>query len=130
MPQNQIATQGHYDFGAPVTEGEVLRFRTRDNRGGKLQLLFENPDGESDGVVTVQVSPDGTTWADTTAAANLEAVADVTVERRCSRQAEILIRPNEDAFMRVQASGGTRMALQIRGDAILEIVDIGSFKPA
>jgi len=128
MPQAQIATMGNFDFRAPVAEAEVLRFRTKPNRSGKLTLLFENPDSANNLTVTVQVAPAGAdnvtpgSWADTSAANNLAAVATVVVEKRCRREATILLRPGIDVWMRLQALGGGRGVLQIRGDDILEPV--------
>lgn len=129
MPQSQTASMGNYDFRAPVAEAEVLRFRTQPNKSGKLTLLFENPESDNSITVTLQVAPAGAdnvtpgSWADTSAANNLVAVADLVVQPRTQRDAAILIRPGVDAWVRLQASGGGRGILQIRGDDILEKVD-------
>lgn len=119
MPRSQTANTGVYDFGAPVTEGAPLVFRAR--HGGRLTMRFENY-GDTDLTVTVQVAPDGSTWADTTSAANTTAVADEAIPPRQYREFDVLLRDGQDTWMRVQASGGVRGQLQIRGDESL-IVD-------
>jgi len=123
MPQLQTAVVDVYDFGAPVVEDEVLKFRVP--RGGKLDLNFENSEGLADGTVTVQVSADDVTYVDTSAAANLVAVADEVVQRGTRKSfAGVLLRNNLDKYIQVLASGGTRMNLQMRKDQNLEIVKI------
>ena len=122
MPQSQVAAVQNFDFGAPVAEAEVLKFRVV--HGGKLALRFENTEGEADGEVTVQVAPDGTTWADTTDAENLAAVANEAIPRAQYRDFTILLRQTEDAWFRVQAAGGCRMVMQARADMNLEIEKI------
>jgi hypothetical protein len=119
MPASQIAKVQDFDFGAPAVEDEVLKFRVRN--GGKCTLRFENPEGVADGEVTVQVSDDGTTWADTTAANNVTAVANEAIVRKEWKEYVVLLRQEKDAFMRVQAVGGTRLQMQVRADAKLEI---------
>jgi len=131
MPGTQIASQGNFDFGAPAASGEVLRFRTKKSRGGKLILVFENPSGgANDLTVSVQVAPSiaivangvesPDTFVATDAALNLAAVTDLVVAKNTTREVTILIRPGIDTFMRVLASGATRGIMQIRGDDILE----------
>jgi hypothetical protein len=123
MPQSQVAKRDVYDFGAPAAEAVVLKFRVP--RGGKLDLNFENSEGVADGEVTVQVSEDGVTYADTTAAANLVAVANEAVQRGCRKSfAGVLLREGLDNYMQVQALGGCRMNLQMVKDQNLEIVQI------
>ena len=122
MPASQIAKVDLYDFGAPAAEAVVLSFSVLN--GGKCTLRFENPEGVADGEVTVQVSDDGVTYADTSAANNLVAVANEAIPQKQWKEYVILLRQTQDAFMRVQAVGGTRMQLQIRKDAKLEIVQI------
>lgn len=116
MPRTQTANVAIYDFGAPVTEDAVLTFQAR--RGGRLTVRLENY-GDTDLAATLQVSDDGSTWADTTAAANTTAVADVTIPPRQYREYQISLRDGEDAWMRLQASGGVRGQMQVRGDEIL-----------
>lgn len=119
MPRTQTANTGVYDFGAPVTEDTVLQFKAR--HGGRLTMRFENY-GDSDLEVTVEVAPDASTWADTTAAANNEAVANVTILPRTYQEFDVLLRDGQDSDMRVLAVGGVRGMLQLRGDEAL-IVD-------
>lgn len=133
MPGTQIATMGNFDFGAPATEGEVLRFLVKHKQGGKLILTFENPSGGANDItVSVEVAPpvndppgDGQvlapdTFVATTAANNLAAITDLLVAKNTTREATILLRPGIDVFMRVTAAGASRGILQIRGDDILE----------
>ena len=49
MPLTQAAVRAVYDFDAPATEGLAgqLGFRVRNNKGGKVELLFENPVSET-----------------------------------------------------------------------------------
>lgn len=134
MPANQIASTANFDFGAPVALGTVLLFKVKDHRGGKLNLRFENPDGRAAVAVTVQVAPSDAiaagdaevpdTFANTSAANNGAAIVGLSVGQRQSREATIFLRSGLDQWLRVQASGGARAALQIRGDAILEPVTI------
>lgn len=134
MPSTQTALRAVYDFGAPSAEGIVLGFRTRNQTGGKLELLVENPISsrpatpgdatsglQQDFTYSIQVAPalaDGTpdTFVDTAAANNLEAVVDVVATAGCSNSHTILLRPGVDAFVLVVASGGARGQLQVVGD--------------
>lgn len=118
MPQSQVAAVQNYDFGAPVVEAEVLRFSVKT--GGKLALRFENTEGEADGEVTVQVSDDNVTFADT-AAENLVAVANEAIQRGTHKDYTILLRAGVDNYFRVQAAGGCRMVMQVRSDMDLGI---------
>jgi len=134
MPSTQTALRAVYEFGAPSAEGLVLGFRVRNNAGGKLELLVENPVSsrpatpgfENTGLqqpitYSIQVAPVlGTglpgTFADTTAADNLEAVVDVVVGPGQNNSHTILLRPDVDAFVLMVASGGARGQLQVVGD--------------
>tara|TARA_R100001086_G_scaffold236587_2_gene160108 strand:+ start:216 stop:590 length:375 start_codon:yes stop_codon:yes gene_type:complete len=118
MPRSQTANTGVYGFGAPVTESDVLTFRVR--KGGRLTLRVENY-GDTALGYTVQVSPDNSSWADTASATNGDAVADESCPARQYREHQINLRDGQDNFVRLQASGGVRGELQIRGDNILEI---------
>lgn len=121
MPKSQVASIANYDFGAPAAEGVVLKFRVKG--GGKLGLRFENADGVNDVEVTVQVSPDDSTWSDTTAAGNIVAVANESIQKRTFKDFTILLRQGQDAYMRVQAVGGARAVMQVRDSTPgLEIV--------
>ena len=122
MPQSQVAAVQNFDFGAPAVEAVVLKFRVK--HGGEAQLRFENTVGEADGEVTVQVAPDGTTWADTAAAENRVAVANEAIPQKQKRDFTILLRHNLDKWVQVLAVGGCRMGLQIRADMNLEIEKI------
>lgn len=120
MPAAQVANVAVFDFGAPAATGTVLQFRTKVDQGGKLDLKFENPEGANALTVAVEVSPDGTSWSATTVANNLAAVTALSVPRKTSKEATILIRRGIDLHVRVRASGSARGLLQIRGDQILE----------
>ena len=123
MPKSQVAVIANYDFGAPAVEAEVLKFRVKG--GGKLGLRFENADGVNDVEVTVQVSADGSSWTDTAATPNLEAVANETIQKRTFKDFTILLREGADAYMRVQAVGGARAVMQVRDSTKgLEIIEI------
>lgn len=117
MPSMQTAVVANYDFGAPVAEAVVLEFRVKENQGGKLDLMFENQ-SENPMTVTVQVSADGTTYADTS-------VADLEVLAKTRSDAKtILLRQGLDKFVRLQAVGGTRGRLQVRPDSLLDIIRV------
>lgn len=138
MPQTQVAVRAVIDFEAPAVARAVVGFRTRNNRGGKVHLHFENPitdtgQNPTQGnpneaknlVVSVQRAPataDGEpgTFTATTAALNLEAVTGVTIGPGQSRDYTILVRPGQDVFLALLASGGTRGQLIITGDDILD----------
>lgn len=118
MPRTQVANIGTYGFGAGVTENAPLLFSVR--RGGRLSIRVENQDDVAL-EVTFQVSADNSTWADTTAAANTTAVANVSIPVRQYREYQISLRQGQDLFFRLQAVGGARGELQIRGDQILQV---------
>lgn len=124
MPQLNVASIGNFDFGAPESVGEVLRFRVKDKRGGKLIMHFENPDGVANVTVSAEVSSDGSSFSATTAANNLAAVTSLVVQQRAGRDATILLREGTDNYLRITASGGARAILQLRGDVALEPVTI------
>jgi hypothetical protein len=141
MPLTQAAVRAVYDFDAPSIEGLAgqLGFRVRNNTGGKVELIFENPISsrpatpgfELTGLqqpitYSIQVAPDDgsgapDTFVDTTAADNLEAVVDVTVEPGCRNSHTILLRPGTDAFVLVAASGGARGQMQVVGDDVWDL---------
>jgi len=141
MPLTQAAVRAVYDFDAPATEGLAgqLGFRVRNNTGGKLELIFENPVSsrpatpgfensglQQDIVYSIQVAPalaDGTpdTFVDTTAADNLEAVVDVALQAGCRNSHTVLLRPGVDAFVLVVASGGARGQMQVVGDDLWDL---------
>lgn len=118
MPRSQLANIGTYGFGAGITENAPLLFSVR--RGGRLTVRAENQ-GDVAIAVTLQVSADNSSFADTTAAANGTAVADVSIPVRQHREWQISLRQGQDKFFRLQSVGGGRGELQIRGDEILEI---------
>jgi hypothetical protein len=110
----QAAKVSTYEFGAPVAEAVVIRFKVREAQGGIVNFNFQNP-GDNDGIVTVQDSADGTTWYDT-------ALADLTIKSGGYKSTDVQIKQNTRRHLRVQASGGTRMQLQIRPNELLDIV--------
>lgn len=119
MPLSQTASVSVFDFGAPAATADVLKFAVKESEGGKLELLFENP---SDVVITVSalVSSDNSTYTATTAAENLSVITNVSVPARATRSFPVLLRRGTDKYFKVTASGGGRMQLQVRGDAVLE----------
>lgn len=128
MPKTQSAQVAVYDFGAVPTAGApgdvVLKFSCRF--GGKLDLRFENADGEQDITVAAEVSPDNSSYSATTAAVNNAAVTAEVIKRKTSRAFEINMRAGVDKFLRIRASGSARGQLQIReiGSTGLDIVQI------
>ena len=121
MPRTQVANIGTYGFGAGVSETAPLTFSVR--RGGRVTVRIENQ-GDATMTATLQRSADNSSWADTTAAANTTAVADVSIPPRQYREYQISLRDGTDNYFRLQASGGVRGELQVRGDEILQIVAI------
>lgn len=113
MPSNQTAQVPHFDFGAPVLPAPVLTFAVR--RGGKVVLTFLNDAGMSPVTASVKVSPDGASYIATTDDDNTNAVTNIVVKPRCSSTIEMNLRPGVDMFMQVEASGGVRAAMQVRG---------------
>ena len=118
MPRRQAAAVDVYDFGAPAAEATVLDFKVL--QGGKLDLMFENQEGNPL-TVSVQVSEDGTTYADTTDADNLKAVVDEVVAPASNKDFTVLARQDKDNYVRVRASGSTRANMQVRPDGVLQI---------
>lgn len=129
MPANQTAATGVYGFGAPNgaddDANEILRFSVR--RGANINVRVENlgrDETEGDVTFSIQVSPLTISWADTTAAANLTAVADVAIGPREHRDFPIGLRQGTDQMLRFVASGGVQGNVQINGDEHLQIVTI------
>jgi hypothetical protein len=121
MPASQTAHIDTFDFGAPSTEAIIKDWAVRENEGGNVYIRFENAEGDADGTVTLQVSATATSgYADTTQAANLEAVADVVIPRKTFKDFTINLRAGQDKYLRLQASGGCRMTAQIRHGGILQ----------
>lgn len=129
--------------GAPITVvdfsggnsktvgADVLEFRVKENRGGKLRLTFEAAVATGAYSVSVQVAPSRpavlltpSTYIATDATLNLAAVTDFTVNARGSRDATILLRPGVDNYVRFLATGGVRGTVTMRGDEVLEIEQI------
>lgn len=115
MPINQVATVANYDFGAPVVEAQVLKFRVRENQGGVISASVENY-GDTDLVVTVKSSPDDVTYTNELGA--------VTVKGRTAKDFTFLVNASTDVFVKIMASGGVRGCVQMRGDSILEAISI------
>jgi hypothetical protein len=112
MPKTQVAHVQNYDFGAPVSQAEVLKFSVEV--GGKRSLHFEAI-GDNPITVTVQVSPDGSSWSNTSAANNNTAVVSEVLPAGVWKEYQVNLRAGKDTFMRVLASGADRCQLQIRG---------------
>ena len=141
MPLTQAALRAVYDFDAPSQEGLAgqLGFRVRNQMGGKLELVFENPISSrpatpgfeltglqlpitySIQVAAADAAGDPDTFADTSAANNLEAVVDVVVGPGQRNAHTVLLRPGIDAFVLVIASGGARGQMQVVGDDLWDL---------
>lgn len=121
MPKTQTANIGNYDFGAPVAEGVVLKWAARN--GGRFTARIEN---QSDVTLTctLQVSADDSTFADTAATPNGNAVADEAIPPRQYREFDFFLREGQDNYLRMQAVGGGRGLLQMRGDERLIVQSI------
>lgn len=127
MPNTKVSNVPVYSVGCPVSEAMVLRFRVRDNQGGKIQLGLSAERSDEDLTFTAQVSESETTgYADTTAAANESAVADVSVTARTRSDYTVLLRPQIDKFFQILAYGGDVADIEVRGDGVLlDIVELG-----
>lgn len=111
----------------------VKKFRLKQASGGKLILEFTNDDGVNDLTVSVQVAftPTGLTptganngWAATTVANNLTAVTNISVPKKTTKSATLLLRRGIDHYVRILGVGRCRAQVQIRGDQILEPLSI------
>jgi hypothetical protein len=126
MPSSQVAHIDHFDFGAPVTEAIVKEWKVRADDGGTVYFRFENAEGDSDGIVTIQVAPDHATdqgpgtYVDTSVAGNGVAVANETIAMKVAKDFTISLRRGQDTHVAIQASGGCRMNAQIRHGGLLE----------
>lgn len=111
MPRSQVATVANFDFGAPASATQVLKFRAL--RGGKLDLRIE---ADNDAlVVSAEVSADGTIWSATTADNNTTAITSAAIPAKQERDYVLTLRDTLDAFLRFTASGRGRGRVQIRG---------------
>jgi len=141
MPKSQVAAVSNYDVNFPVGAAAAdqvvaLKLRSRFGRGGKVTIRIEptssfggqNEDAESDVEVTVQVSEDGVTFANTTAANNGVAVVDEAVVALTHKEFEIGLRQGKDVFVQVKGRGitrGARVHIQVRGNEDLDLVQEG-----
>ena len=133
MPETQVSAVSVYDVNAPVVKDTVLVLRLRESRGGKVLFSFRPTTGfgghdeapENDAEVNVEVSDDGVSYAATTAANNGTAVTDEAVPALTEQTFEVSLRAGTDTFVRVQASGGTRLQIQTRPNENLEVVQEG-----
>ena len=133
MPETQVAAVSVYDVNAPAVKDTVLVLRLRESRGGKITFRFKPTTGfgglneapENDAEVNVEVSTDGVSFAATTAPNNGVAVTDAAVPALTEQQFEVSLRAGTDVFVRVQASGGTRLQIQVRPNHDLELVQEG-----
>jgi hypothetical protein len=82
--------------------------------GGKIHLHFENPIALTPSTITVEFSTDGIHWTAAATAANLVAINGVTLNPLQTLDYTVLARAGVDKFMRVSASGGNRLAMQVR----------------
>jgi hypothetical protein len=133
MPQKQVAAVTVYDVNAPVVKDTVLVLRMRESRGGKVTFSFKPTTGfggldespENDAEVNVEVSEDGTSYVATTAPNNGTAVTDEAVPALTEQTFEVSLRAGTDNYVRVRASGGTRLQIQTRPNENLELVQEG-----
>jgi hypothetical protein len=91
------------------------------SRGGLVQMRFEGI-GSAAIAVTVQVSADGKTWANTSAAANVQAIVSESIAPSQHKNFEINLRAGLDNYVRVIAVGGDRGQVQVRSEVELEVV--------
>lgn len=133
MPQKQVAAVSVYDVNAPSVAATVLVLRSRFGRGGKVRFNFRPTTGfggfdeaaENDATVSLEVSQDGVSFSATTASDNLAVVTDEVVGALTDKTFEIALRQGVDDFVRVVASGGTRLQIQVQPNEDLEIVQEG-----
>jgi hypothetical protein len=128
MPRSQVANVAQYDVGAPSVEDTVLKWKLRHFSGGKVTFRFEHAEVEDDAndiTVSVQVSDDDASYVDTTAADNGEAVVDEVIGVGTYREFEVNLRPGQDNFVAVLASGGGRLHVQTREGGILDVLQEG-----
>jgi hypothetical protein len=119
MPRIQVATVPVFDFGAPISgdpltteASRVLKFKVKDQQGGKLTIDVEADDVPLD--ASVLVSDDGVTWAAATASANGEAISAVTIKPLCHQTFEPVVRAGKDKFFAIGVVGGGRGRATIR----------------
>ena len=122
MPKSQVANVENYEFGAPLVEAQVLKFAV--HQGGKAQLRFLAQESDNDITVSVQVSPDDSSWSDTTANDNGEAVVDEAIKRQTYLDYTVNLREGVDKYMRILASGAARGQMQMRQDCKMEAMAI------
>jgi hypothetical protein len=119
MPSSQTAHIDTFDFGAPVALTAVKDWKVRADEGGNIYIRFENAEGDADGVVSLLVSADDTTYTATTATNNLVAVTTETIAQKTFKDFTINMRAGTDKYLRLSASGGCRMTAQLRHGGIL-----------
>jgi hypothetical protein len=127
MPNTNVGNVPVYSVGCPVAEAMVLRFRVRDNQGGKILLGLSAERSNEDLTFTAQVSESETSgYSDTTEAANESAVADISVTARTRRDYTVFLRPQVDKYFQILAYGGDVADIEIRNDGgLLDIVELG-----
>jgi hypothetical protein len=99
--------------------------------GGKAELHFECPINGPNGIgirpvtnpltITVQVSPDGVNWANTTAPNNITAIVGYVLGPGQDIDFAVAFRAGTDKFFRVNAQGPGRGLLQIRSQQSVKI---------
>lgn len=113
------------DRGSKHFPSGVLRLKV--NNGGLVAVRIENGDGLHPLDVTLQVSADGVTWANTSAANNGDAVVNEAVARTAAVDFSVLLRQDTDNYLRLVArgtGGESRGQMQLRGRPALDIVQI------
>jgi len=124
MPGLQVAAVDEYDFGAPSTLTEVLRFKNNPHSGGLVKTTFLCPSlsggtaafAVTNGPLTfsLQVSADGSSWNALTVNSNLVVVTNVTLVALGMLDYTFLMRNGIDNYLRLLASGNGRGQMQIR----------------
>jgi hypothetical protein len=132
MPQLQVASVPCYDFAAPAALAEVLAWRVL--KGGRLVLTFENEDTAAL-TVEVEASVDNSSYAVLTVAKNglqIGTGTGVAIPAKTRKTYEINVAyagsaTSGDNYIRIEAAGSVRGNVQIRGEAMLELI-LGSMK--
>lgn len=120
MPLTQSAVVANHDVGLPAVAAAVAIFSS--SRGGLLEISLENADGAVSGTVSLQVSADGVTYANASAAANGQAIANVVIKPGTRQVFAITLREGQDNFLQIYGSGGVRLQAQFRGNVGLQLV--------
>lgn len=116
MPRTQVAHVPTIRL-APGNPSAIYRVL----KGVKLEIRLEAEDDAS--TVSLQVSPDGTTWAATTANDNGQALTSAALVAGGTLDFSVNIRHQRDNYIRWIVVGAP-VTLELRGEEKLDIVQI------